>query len=85
MLSTRAVVQGSQNQNAGFVAWFCLAILLQNSLQFKRVCAQTDSRYVRLHTMSQLAPWSQRRTDKVVVIALDPDCEGISAPHMHFD
>ncbi len=48
MLMTKAVVEkgaGSaiirlQNRNAGFVAWFCLAVLLQNGFHFMRAAHQ---------------------------------------------
>ncbi len=44
ILMTKAIVEKGegpaefrlQNRNAGFVAWFCLAVLLQNGSHFRR-------------------------------------------------
>jgi len=48
MLMTKAIVEKGegpavirlQNRNAGFVAWFCLPVLLQNGSQFRRATAE---------------------------------------------
>lgn len=49
ILSELALVQGSQNQNAGFVSWFCMTVLLQSGADFRREATRTSNRY-----MSQL-------------------------------
>ncbi len=48
MLMTKAIVEKGegpavirlQNRNAGFVAWFCLPVLLQNGSHFRRAAAE---------------------------------------------
>ncbi len=45
MLFSHALVQNSQNQNAGFVAWFCLALLLHNNQEFGRASKQLHHKY----------------------------------------
>ena len=36
ILSSCLVAEESQNQNAGFVAWFCTAVLLQDGRRFRQ-------------------------------------------------
>ena len=46
ILSEHALVQRSQNQNAGFVSWFCMTVLLQSGADFQREAIRTSNRYI---------------------------------------
>ena len=47
VLSDHALAGGSQNQNAGFAAWFYVTVLLQQARHFRQESKRTRTRYAQ--------------------------------------
>lgn len=54
VLSDHALAGGSQNQNAGFAAWFYITVLLQLAGSFKQESKRTRTRYAEQFKQHQI-------------------------------